>query len=150
MQLFRQQPQKTREHAIFYQKIFKSINLLCVQRDAWHKLFWVLSDFYASGTLDVELTKSLYSVITSSILVTNLFYRTFMLITLSAWRVNALGLRAFNVWKPFVTLIWLTCDCQCEREPTLGVPVSRIYSVPPPVWTASAQTIVILVLIVFN
>ena len=84
MQLFRQQPQKTREQAIFYQKIFKSINLLCVLRDARHKLFCVFSDFYASGTLDAEVTKSLYGVITSLILVTNLFYKTLMPITLSA------------------------------------------------------------------
>ena len=32
---------------------------LCVLRDACHKLFCLFKDFYASGTQDAEVTKSL-------------------------------------------------------------------------------------------
>ena len=36
----------------------RSINL-CILRNACHELFCVLRDFYASGTQDAEVTKSL-------------------------------------------------------------------------------------------
>ena len=33
---------------------------LYVLRDAWHGLFCIFGDFYASGNQDAEVTKSLY------------------------------------------------------------------------------------------
>ena len=38
--------------------MFSSIDL-CILRDACHKLFCVFGDFYAPGTQDAEVTKSL-------------------------------------------------------------------------------------------
>ena len=43
---------------IFYKNIFRSIDL-CVLRDASVELFCVFGDFYASGTQDAEVRKSL-------------------------------------------------------------------------------------------
>ena len=45
---------------IFCKNIFRSIYIdLCILRDACDELFCVFGDFYASGTQDTEVTKSL-------------------------------------------------------------------------------------------
>jgi len=50
-----EQPQKSHKQDILYKHLID----LCVLWDAFHKLFCVLWDFYASGTHDAEVTKSL-------------------------------------------------------------------------------------------
>ena len=44
---------------IFYQKSSNQSIVFCVLHDACHELFCVFGDFYASGTHDAEVTKSL-------------------------------------------------------------------------------------------
>jgi len=49
--------------------MFRSIDL-CVLRDACHKLFCVFGDFYASGTQDTEVKKSLKKIFFDNLRVT--------------------------------------------------------------------------------
>ena len=58
IRIVKQQPQQQPQNRIFYKNIFRSIDF-CVLRDARHELFCVFGDFYASGTQDAEVTKSL-------------------------------------------------------------------------------------------
>ena len=65
--IFKQQPQKS--HGMDNYSTKKSSNrsiTLCILRDACHELFCIFRDFYASGTQDTEVTKSL-KVPTSSL-----------------------------------------------------------------------------------
>ena len=57
MCVVKQQTQKSHEQDIL-QNIFRSIDL-CFLRDTFHELLCVFGDFYALGTLESEVTKSL-------------------------------------------------------------------------------------------
>ena len=57
MCVVKQPPQKSHEQDIL-QNIFRSIDL-CFLRETFHELLRVFGDFYALGTLESEVTKSL-------------------------------------------------------------------------------------------
>ena len=52
--------QKLHERHVTTNTHVRSIDL-CVLRNVCHKLFCVVGDFYGSGTLDAEVTKSLHA-----------------------------------------------------------------------------------------
>ena len=57
---------------------------LCVLRDACHKLFFLLKDFYASGTQHAEVAKSLHQEKVPAKISSGIIYSTVDIITVKA------------------------------------------------------------------